>query len=273
MMGAVIGAALLFSGPLSARAGNWELLGEKHVAFVGDRDVIKVGRHEGRFRRIKLVVRDNNIHLDRLVVVYGNGDPDVFETEIKLHRGDSRTFDLKGYARSIRRIELFYRSNLKHLFRGEAYVQVFGDQAGGGRHGDGYDRDDRRHEGRYDQHDKGWRHEGRNHGERQWELLGSQRVGFHIDRDVIHVGHREGRFSAIKLRVHDNSVYFEDLQVVYGNGERDDIQIRHKIRRGDETRALDLRGRGRIIREIRMVYRSQPNFRGKATVEVYGLRE
>jgi hypothetical protein len=36
------------------------------------------------------------------------------------------------------------------------------------------------------------------------------------------------------------------------------------------TRPLDLRGERRAIRQIDMVYRSQPNFRGQATVCVEG---
>jgi len=59
--------------------------------------------------------------------------------------------------------------------------------------------------------------------------------------------------------------------VIYANGEPDDIQVRSLIRQGTRTRALDLRGRERAIRQIDMVYAKRLNFRGRATVCVEGL--
>ncbi|NJO35630.1 MAG: hypothetical protein HC869_23705, partial [Rhodospirillales bacterium] len=107
--------------------------------------------------------------------------------------------------------------------------------------------------------------------ERGWELLGSKKVGFIVDRDVVHVGRSEGRFRAIKIRVRNAPIYMNDLKVVYANGAPDDLPIRTDIRNGGESRAIDLRGRDRAIREVQMVYRSRPTFQGFATVEVWGL--
>jgi hypothetical protein len=76
---------------------------------------------------------------------------------------------------------------------------------------------------------------------------------------VVRVGRGEGRFNAIRLRVAGNKVHMMDLKVVYANGQPDDIQVREEIRAGSQTRPLDLKGeRGRAIKEIEMVYRSQP---------------
>ena len=47
---------------------------------------------------------------------------------------------------------------------------------------------------------------GPDRGREQWELLGEQSVGFGVDRDVIRVGRREGRFSEMALEVRDNDV-------------------------------------------------------------------
>lgn len=104
-----------------------------------------------------------------------------------------------------------------------------------------------------------------------WELLGTQKVGFIVDRDVIRVGRQEGRFRAIKLRVRGNDIEILDLKVIYANGQPDDLAVRQFIRKGGETRAIDLKGDRRAIREIQMVYKSRPSFRGQATIEVYGL--
>ncbi len=103
-----------------------------------------------------------------------------------------------------------------------------------------------------------------------WELLGTQKVGYATDRDVIRVGRQEGRYKAIKLRVRGNAIEMLDLKVVYANGQQDDLQVRSQIRAGGETRAIDLKGERRAIQEVQMVYKSRPNYKGQATVEVYG---
>ena len=112
--------------------------------------------------------------------------------------------------------------------------------------------------------------EARRGGERNWELLGSQKVGFLGDRDVIQVGRKDGDFSAIKLRVKGNEVEFLDVKVVYANGQSDNVQVRNKIRAGGETRAIDLKGGDRFIRRVELLYRSRPSFKGQATVELWG---
>ncbi|MDX2157036.1 MAG: hypothetical protein SFW09_11065 [Hyphomicrobiaceae bacterium] len=105
----------------------------------------------------------------------------------------------------------------------------------------------------------------------RWELLGTQKVGFAVDRDVVRVGRQDGRFRAIKLRVRDNDLELRDLKVVYGNGTTEDFVVRRSIRRGGETRTIDLGGSTRFVREVQLTYRSRPSFRGQASVEVWGL--
>ena len=124
-----------------------------------------------------------------------------------------------------------------------------------------WDRDERRE----------WRDRRDRDRDRGWVELGCRDVGFHVDRDMIHVGRREGRFSAIRLKVHGNRVYMYDLRVIYSNGEPDDLPVRAEIRPGGQTRPIELRGRARSIQRIQMVYQSEPNFRGRATVCVEAL--
>jgi hypothetical protein len=104
----------------------------------------------------------------------------------------------------------------------------------------------------------------------RWEQLGCQKVGFLVDKDVIKVGRGEGKFRSIRLLVSGNKVHMMDLKVIYANGQPDDIPVREEIRAGGQTKPLDLKGDRRAIRQIEMVYRSQPNFRGEATVCVEG---
>jgi hypothetical protein len=105
----------------------------------------------------------------------------------------------------------------------------------------------------------------------RWVGLGCQNVGFQVDRDVLRVGSRDGRFTAIRLIARGNNVYMLDLKVVYSNGVPDDIPVRAELRAGTASGKLDLRGFDRAVDRIEMIYRSQPNFRGQAEVCVEGL--
>jgi hypothetical protein len=108
------------------------------------------------------------------------------------------------------------------------------------------------------------------HSQPAWVQLGCRDVDLNGDRDVIQVGRGEGRFSAIRLRASGNVVHMLDVKVVYGNGVTDDLPVRARIREGGTSGPLDLRGRGRGIQRIEMIYTRVPNFRGRARICVDG---
>ena len=109
-------------------------------------------------------------------------------------------------------------------------------------------------------------------GKERWSELGCRKVSFiGKDRDVIKVGRKEGRFTAIRLKARGNDVEMLDLKVVYANGQPDDIPVRKNLRAGSQTGPLDLKGRDRAIDSVEMVYKSRPTFKGLATVCVDGL--
>jgi hypothetical protein len=110
-------------------------------------------------------------------------------------------------------------------------------------------------------------------GREVWELLSEQKVGFRVDRDVIRVGRREGRFSKIALEVRDNDVEILDLKVFFNRGAPQDVRVRQVIRAGSRTRPIDLVGNDRVIDRIEVVYRAKPNFRGAARLAVFGLKD
>jgi hypothetical protein len=179
-------------------------------------------------------------------VVYINGFAEDFRVGGNVRRGQSINIDLRGERSYLRQIEFIYQSKIS--FRGEARLRV---DARVARRGPP---------------------PGPGPGP-EVELLGSQRIGFSVDRDVLRVGRREGRFSRIALRALDNDIEILDMKVFYGRGgPPDDIQFRRVLRAGQRTEAIDLRGREpRVIDRIEFVYRARPNFRGAATLEVYGV--
>jgi hypothetical protein len=105
-----------------------------------------------------------------------------------------------------------------------------------------------------------------------WVRLGSRRVRLFADHDVIPVTLLKGNFRKIKLKVRENGIFIDRLVVVYSIGGTDNIPVQFNIKKGDETRVIDLRGGGRNIRSIQMFYRSVRNSKGTAEVIAYGRR-
>ncbi|MEJ1156866.1 hypothetical protein [Prosthecomicrobium sp. N25] len=102
------------------------------------------------------------------------------------------------------------------------------------------------------------------------EPLGCRTVGLDVDRDVIAVGKQEGRWTAVKLTVAGNDVEIYDLKIVYGGGKAEDFSVRSVIPKNGETRWIDLKGDGKAIRQIELVYRSVKERKGQAVICAYG---
>jgi hypothetical protein len=249
---------MLMAGPSAAQRGpggdRWVELGTMKVGFLADRDVLRLDRdeawfgREGPFSDLRLTAERSDIHIMNVRVVYLNGFAEDFRVDGNVRRGQSINIDLRGDRSYLRQIEFIYRSKIS--FKGEARLQV---EARVARRGPPPG-------------------PGPGPGP-QVELLGSQKIGFAVDRDVLRVGRREGRFSRIALRALDNDIEILDMKVFYGRGgPPDDIQFRRVLRVGQRSEAIDLRGREpRVIDRIEFVYRARPNFRGAATLEVYGV--
>ena len=119
-----VGLAAL-NGQTAVAAGDWERLGCRTVGFAADRDTISVGRGEGAYKRIKLRVRLAPIEFYKVRVVFGNGGTqDIALGQAVAAGSESYPIDLKGGARGIEKVNLFYRSI--PTFKGKAEVCVHG---------------------------------------------------------------------------------------------------------------------------------------------------
>jgi len=110
---------------------GWVLLGAESAGFIGfDKDVIKVGRNEGGFKRLRITVRDRAISLNELRIVYSSGQEDVVPVKAKVEAGSTYgPIDLKGGTRSIKEIQARYRSRFidrEARGKGRAIVEVWG---------------------------------------------------------------------------------------------------------------------------------------------------
>ncbi len=105
--------------------GRWQELGCAKVGFLEGKDVIRVGRKEGAFRAIKLNVRGNKLRLERLRVVYANGQADDLAVRTVIPEGaETIPIDLSGRHRGIDYIDLRYLPQI--TFGGRATVCVSG---------------------------------------------------------------------------------------------------------------------------------------------------
>jgi hypothetical protein len=119
-------AGLIAVDAQAQRDGRWVELGCKEVAFLGtDRDSIRVGRREGKFKAIRVEARGNDVEMLDLKVIYANGAPDDIPVRSLIRQGSrTRPLDLKGRERAIQRIDMVYAKRLN--FRGKATVCVEG---------------------------------------------------------------------------------------------------------------------------------------------------
>jgi hypothetical protein len=103
-----------------------------------------------------------------------------------------------------------------------------------------------------------------------WELLGARKVNYAVDQDEIVVTRAEGVFSAIQLKVKRGPVNMHKLVIHYGNGEKEEIELRENFRAGSTSRVIDLPGNKRIIKRVSFLYDTKNLSNRKAVVELWG---
>lgn len=104
-----------------------------------------------------------------------------------------------------------------------------------------------------------------------WEVLGEQRSQPGVERLVIDVPtRRAGRFDAVKVAVRGGNILLLSLEVTFGNGDRQKVDVRFPVTAGAETGPIDLQGGARFIRSVEVRYGSL-GFMGRPTVIVLGL--
>lgn len=208
-----------------------------------EREVINVGGREGEFRAFRFEVRQSDVEVLDLRIVYGNGQTeDVRIRQLFRAGSSSRAIELGSPRRALKQIVINY------LPKGPARILFFGiDGPGGGGGGGG----------------------GTAGGD--WVRLGCKDVKFLIDRDTMKVGRQEGRFSALRVKVRKAPVEMFNLRITFGNGSRLEVPVREFIAPGSASRPIDLPGNNRGIDRIEMVYRSMPTMNGTAEVCIDAL--
>ncbi len=100
-----------------------------------------------------------------------------------------------------------------------------------------------------------------------WTVLGARIVEDRVENDRIRVRLRE-RFTQVKFCVLGGPVRLRFLEVEFGNGRVQELDVRRRYRANTCTRAVDLRGRNdRRIDEIRMRYDARRD-RGRQPIAI-----
>jgi hypothetical protein len=120
---AIITLCLLAVGYAKGATG-WERLGSRDVDFRGDHDQIEVGRSEGRFKELQIRVKGAPIEISNMVVTFGNDEKLNLNFRHRFPEGSgTRSIDLPGNRRTIKRIDFNYRSISRR--EGKGRVEVY----------------------------------------------------------------------------------------------------------------------------------------------------
>lgn len=268
---------------------NLTVIGTQTLDLSSDKASIDLSSEHGKFNGIRVRAKKGSVDLTCVQVVYRGGGLHNEERTIRLLKGErSLPIDLREGRRDVQRINILNKAG-----RGTVELEVLGIQATGRL--DNYPRKPMRHGACDRASDQGVaKRPSAPPAEAKPQevttsptapnatpaspgkelpggevLFGMQTVGFGIDKDVIRVGSEIGKFDRIRLRVLENDVHLNQVKVVYTNGEPDVLAVNADLKQNTKTNWLKLNGE-RFIKEIQLSYRSRPNFKGLARVEVLG---
>ncbi len=106
----------------------------------------------------------------------------------------------------------------------------------------------------------------------RWELLGTRKVDYKLDRDILPVTARKDSFRALKLVVKHGGLNLHKCVVHFENGAKEEIAVRHNFLKRSSSRTIDLPGNKRFIEKIEFYYDSKNRSRHRAEILVYGGR-
>ena len=235
MAAIVVGFAVWTAGAAQAREVP---IGSITYDARPEREVINVGGGDGEFRGFRFEVRQSDVEVQDIRIVYNNGQTvDVRIRQLFRAGSSSRVIELGSPRRGLKQVIVNF------VATGPARIMFFDVQGTGGGGG----------------------------GSSEWARLGCKDVKFLIDRDTLQVGREQGRFSAVRLKVRRAPVEMFNLRITFGNGSRIEVPVREFIPPGGVSRIIDLPGNNRGIDRIEMIYRSVPTMNGTAEVCFDGL--
>ncbi|MEQ8824364.1 MAG: hypothetical protein RIC14_08315 [Filomicrobium sp.] len=231
---ALAGAFLLGAlqaSPAMAGKNDWaKLLAEDRRAI----DVIDIKERSGLFKKIRVVAYGDNIYVSNLHVKFRNGRTESYKIEQLIRRGDAtQPIDLPGKRAAIDSVQIEYRQRAKS--NGFANVEgLIADEPGGYNVLDTV---------RLDTKDR--------------------QVRMRLDGDDRAVG-------SIRLRAWVDAVVLRKAEIVFENGDRQEVRIRDRLEPGEATPPIDLLGYRRKISRVDLTLRPQRGRSELARIDLLG---
>lgn len=104
----------------------------------------------------------------------------------------------------------------------------------------------------------------------EWEKLGSRVVNMQADHDEIMVTLKDGVFTKVRLKIMKAPIHLMNINIVFGNGSNKNVVFNRKFAAGSFTRVIDLPGNKRIIKKVKLNYKSVPVGKGKSVIALFG---
>jgi len=79
-----------------------------------------------------------------------------------------------------------------------------------------------------------------------WRNLGTKTVNYRLDKDVLDVQLRDGRFQQLKFVVRGGALNMYKVVVHFENGGQQEIELRHNFAARSSSRIVDLIASGTI---------------------------
>ncbi|WP_335966859.1 hypothetical protein [Galbibacter sp. PAP.153] len=105
-----------------------------------------------------------------------------------------------------------------------------------------------------------------------WQKIGEVKANYGNDHDAINVDGSFNDFRILKFNVGNADVNMERMEITYDSGAKENVPLRLEIRKGEESRNINLPGGKRRVHKIEFWYNTKGMFSGKARITVYGKR-
>jgi hypothetical protein len=187
-----------------------------------ERGVFQIKPEERRIRSLRILAEEGSADVRSLKVVYTDGEVETVRVRQLLKEGErSALFELEE-VRPIKSVEISYTP------KGAVTLVLLAD----GRRPAPPPRP------------------------AEWVELSCKSVGLLGDRDSV-VINNDQRYQALRLRSANYDIEMAEMTVRYGNGQRDNYQIRKVIPAGGRIGPIELRGEARRIAQLDFLYRAR----------------
>lgn len=105
-----------------------------------------------------------------------------------------------------------------------------------------------------------------------WDKVGTEKVDYTIDHDVISLNKSQQTYSALKIKVINGTLNIHKATVHFANGDKQEVELPEVMGADNDGELIDLNGNKRVIEKITFWYDTENKNNEKATVEVWARK-